>query len=87
MRKVFALCGILLLEGCSNQLRGADVPDFEVAFACPHAYEWTMAQIQQLGREDEVLPENSMAHRAIREDGDLRAQIRADKFCNKGESA
>lgn len=85
------LLTVALLAGCdvlSGILGGTKAPDVSPTLAstvgvndCPHTYTWTSSQKQQLAAEDNQLTDESMAHRAINEDHDLRAQIAANPNC------
>lgn len=79
VRTYLILCLVPLLGACSL-VGGGTAPrvDSAIVHVCPHTYDWTPDQIKQLGVEDAKLSPKSMAHRAISEGYDIRAQIKSD---------
>ena len=82
MNKISIIIFPLLLGACSLLSGEDELPQAATVSVCPHTYSWTTQQIKTLGKEDEGLPAGSMAHRAIAEDHDIRAQI--NSACGDG---
>ncbi len=84
MKRFLPLILPFFLVNCAL-FKGEPLPAATV-FVCPHKYDWTLAQKQQLGVEDEKLASDSMAHRAITEDGAIRAEIASNPSCGDGHA-
>lgn len=78
MLRLSALLLVFLCVGCAAYTDGAaPLPIPAAVQVCPHVYSWSKDQLSRLGDEDVALPPVSMVHRALAEDRDLRAQIKA----------